>query len=89
MAHFLLDKNQSASGSLQLSSTHIYNYAAVSSVLLKFLRLELIQLRDYYEKLLSKPIHGMYPLWNSGDRGKHHLVFCPDDEATAPPDEFN
>jgi hypothetical protein len=89
VAHFLLDQNKSASGSLQFSSTHIYNYAAVSSVLLKYLRLELIQLRDYYEKFLSKPIHGMYPLWNSEDRGKHHLVVCPDDEATAPPDDFN
>jgi hypothetical protein len=28
-------------------------------------------------------------LWNSEDRGKHHLVVCPDDEATAPPDDFN
>ena len=79
VAHFLLDKNKSASGSLQFSSTHIYNYAAVSSVLLKYLRLELIHLRYYYEKFLSAQIHGRYPLWNSDDRGKHHVVVCPDD----------
>ena len=89
VAHFLLDQNKSASGSLQFSSTHIYNYSAVSSVLLKYLRLELLQLRDFYETFLSKAIHGMYPLWNSEDRGKYHLVVCPDDEATAPHDDFN
>jgi hypothetical protein len=57
----------------------------VGSVLLKYLRLEIMQLRDYYEKHLSNLIHGRYPLWNSADRGKHHLVVCPDDEASAPP----
>jgi hypothetical protein len=88
VAHFLLDRNKTATGSLQFSSTHAYNYAAVSTVLLKYLRLELLQLRDYYEKFLSKQLH-RYPLWNSDDRGKHHLVVCPDDESTAPPDEFN
>jgi hypothetical protein len=33
VAHFLLDQNRSVTGSLQFSSTHIYNYSAVSSVL--------------------------------------------------------
>jgi len=87
VAHFLLDQNKTATGSLQLSSTHVYNYAAVSTLLLKYLRSELLQLRDYYEKFLSNQLH-RYPLWNSDDRGKH-LVVCPDDESTAPPDEFN
>ena len=89
VAHFILDQNKSASGALQFSSTIVYNYAAVSTVLLKYLRLELIQLRDYYEAFLSRAIHGQYPLWNNNDRGKYHLVMCPDDEASAPPDEFN
>lgn len=89
VAHFLLDQNKTASGSLQFSSTNVYNYAAVSSLLLKYLRLELLQLRDYYERFLSQSIHGRYPLWNSDDRGRFHLVVCPDDEGTALPDEFN
>lgn len=88
VAHFLLDHNKTASGSLQFSSTHVYNYATVSSLLLRYLRLELLQLRDYYEKFLSSQIH-RYPLWNSDDRGIHHVVVCPDDEANASPDEFN
>lgn len=88
VAHFLLDQNKSATGSLQFSSTLVYNYAAVSTVLLKYLRLELIQLRDYYEKFLSNQLH-RYPLWNSDERGTRHLVMCPDDESTAGPDEFN
>ena len=88
VAHFLLDQNKTATGSLQFSSTHVYNYAVVSTVLLKYLRLELIQLRDYYENFLSGQIH-RYPLWNSDDRGKRHLVVCPDDESGAPSDEFN
>jgi hypothetical protein len=69
VAHFLLEQKGSVSGSLQFSSTHVYNYSAVSSVLLKYLRLELIQLRDYYEAFLSDRIHGRYPLWNPADRG--------------------
>lgn len=89
VAHFLLDQNKTASGSLQFSSTQVCNYSKVSTVLLKYLRLELIQLRDYYEKFLSERIHSQYPLWNTDDRGKNHLVMCPDDESTAPPDQFN
>ena len=89
VAHFLLDQNRTASGSLQFSSTNVYDYAALSTVLLKYMRLELNQLRDYYEKFLSKQIHDRYPLWNTEDRGKFHLVVCPDEESTAPPDEFN
>lgn len=88
VAHFLLDRNRTATGSLQFSSTHIYNYAAVSALLLKYLRLELIQLRDYYEKFLANRVH-RYPLWSTDDRGKRHLVICPDDESAAPNDEFN
>jgi hypothetical protein len=89
VAHFLLDQSEAAKGSLQFSSTHEYNYAAVSALLLEHLRGELIQLRDYYEKFLSKELHGRYPLWNSDDRGRCHLVICPDDERSAPHDEFN
>ena len=87
VAHFLLDQGAS-SGSLQFSSTIVYTYAKVSTVLLKYLRLELLQLRGYYERSLANQIH-RYPLWNFDDRGKQHLVMCPDDEATAPRDEFN
>jgi hypothetical protein len=67
----------------------VYNDAAVSALLLEYLRGELIQLRDYYENFLSTKLHGQDPLWNSDDRGKYHLVICPDDERSAPADEFN
>jgi len=86
VAHFVVE--QKAGGSLQFSSTLVYTYAKVSTVLLRYLRLELRQLRDYYERHLANRIH-KYPLWNPDDRGKQHLVVCPDDESTAPPDDFN
>ena len=88
-AHFLLDRKKTATGSLQFSSTHEYNYAAVGALLLEYLRGELIRLRDYYENFLSKKLHDRYPLWNSDDRGRYHLVICPDEEDSAPADEFN
>jgi len=88
-AHFFVgSRGDAARRHLQFSSTMAHTYSKVASMLLTYLRRELACLKSYYAKYIA-------PLRNAGmvlpieAARERYMVVCPDDEATAPPDEFN
>jgi len=88
-AHFFLGTRGSAARQhLQFSSTLANTYAKVSSMMLTCLRRELAYLKGYHARYAAPltNIGMILPMESARDR---YVVVCPDDEATAPPDEFN
>jgi hypothetical protein len=88
-AHFFLgSRGKGARRHLQFSSTLAHTYAKVSALMLMCLRREFEQLKGYHLKFIAPVLNrGMIlPMESARHR---YIVVCPDDEATAPPDEFN
>ena len=88
-AHFFLgSRGKGERSHLQFSSTMAHTYAKVSALMLMCLRREFEHLRGYHLQFIA-------PVLNRGmllplESARHqYMVVCPDDEATAPPDEFS
>jgi hypothetical protein len=62
--------------------------AKVSALLLKYLRMEVLSLKQHYAQFMSPRIHvGMIlPVEEARDR---YMVVCPDDESRSVPDDFS
>ena len=88
-AHFFVgSRGSTARQHQQFSSTKAHTYAKVASMLLICLRRELAYLKRYHVKYISPltDVGMVLPMEAARDR---YMVVCPDDEATASPDEFN
>jgi len=88
-AHFFVgSRGSTARQHLQFSSTKAHTYAKVPSMLLICLRRQLAYLKRYHVKYISPltDVGMVLPMEAARDR---YMVVCPDDEATASPDEFN
>ena len=88
-AHFFVgSRGKTARQHLQLSSTLAHTCGRVAGLLLVLVRRELVYLKDYHRRHLApRTLVGMVlPTVAARER---FMVVCPDDEASAPPDDFN
>jgi hypothetical protein len=88
-AHFFLGgRGPNARAHLHLSSTMAHTYAKVASLMLEYLGRELAQLRGFHNRHVA-PITQIGMILPLEEAREEYLVVCPDDESTAPPDDFN
>jgi hypothetical protein len=88
-AHFFVgSRGKAARQHLQFSSTLAHTYAKVASMMLTYLRRDLAYLKGYYVKHIA-PLTNVGMILPMESVRERYMVVCPDDEATAPPDEFN
>lgn len=88
-AHYFLGSRGSGTRQhLKFSSTLAHTYGRVAALMLNALRRELVHLKQYHQRHIAPrtDIGMVLPMEAVRER---YVVFCPDDEATAPPDEFN
>ena len=88
-AHFFVgSRGSGARQHLQLSSTLVHTCGKVAALMLVYMQRELAHLKDYHRKYFANITNAgmLLPMESARDR---FMVVCPDDEATAPPDEFN
>jgi hypothetical protein len=88
-AHFFVgSRGNAARQHLHLSSTIAHTCGRVAALMLVCARRELIYLKDYHQRYLAPITMAGMLLPKEGAR-ENFMVVCPDDEASAPADEFN
>lgn len=88
-AHFFVGSRGAAGRQhLEFSSTMAHTYSKVASMLVTYLRRELAYLKSYYAKYIA-PLTSVGMVLPMEAVRERYMVVCPDDEATAPPDEFS
>jgi hypothetical protein len=86
--YFLGSRGSGARQHLKFSSTLAHTYGRVAALMLNALRRELVHLKQYHQNHIAPrtQIGMVLPMEAARER---YTVVSPDDEATAPPDEFN
>ncbi len=88
-AHFFVgSRGKGAHRHLHLSSTQAHTSGKVAALMLVYVRKDLMYLKDYHRRYFAPKTNlGMVlPMESARDR---FMVVCPDEEASASPDEFN
>jgi hypothetical protein len=88
-AHFFVGSRGKRAGQhLHLSSTKAYTCGKVAALMLMYVRRELASLKEYHQRYFASVTYvGMLlPMESAREQ---FMVICPDEEASASPDEFN
>ncbi len=88
-AHFFVgSRGKAARQHLHLSSTIVHTCGKVAALMLIYVRRDLAYLKNYHVRYLAPVTHVGMLLPMEGARERFRVI-CPDEEASAPPDEFN
>jgi hypothetical protein len=88
-AHFFVgSRGKSAHQHLQLSSTQAHTCGRVAALMLVYVRRDLAYLKDHHRRYFA-PITNLRMLLPMESARERFMVVCPDEEASASPDEFN
>jgi hypothetical protein len=87
--HFFVgSRGPAAHQHLHTSSTMAHTCGRVAALMLVCVRRELVQLSGYHQRYIA-PLTNVGMILPMESIRQRFVVMCPDDEATAPPDEFN